>query len=275
MVAQQTTKFQSIYEMFDRIAERQADAPALCFAAHTFSYHDLRSRSDLLADLLLSRHLPPASLVALLCDHPFHLLCAILATLKAGLAFVPLDPTLPTARLRLLLGAAQPALFVAEQSLLDIIPQAGAGAAAKVICLNCSATPTAAANTLGARLVAHLEGYEGVGLSRPVPDPEGLCYIYFTSGSTGRPKAIGGRLKGIDHFIRWEAEVLGMSPGRRVSQLLAPSFDGSLRDMFLPLCTGGVMVAPPERGLVRDAEGLAAWLVREGIEVMHCVPSMM
>ena len=105
-------------------------------------------------------------------------------------------------------------------------------------------------------------------------DPDAPCSIYFTSGSTGKPKAILGRLKGIDHFIRWEIEAVGAGPGTRVSQLASPSFDGFLKDAFVPLCSGGTVCAPESRDLILDAWKLTDWLDVEQVEVLHCVPSL-
>ena len=244
------TDFVSINEWFDQTAERFADQTAVSCGGESYTYQAVRERSDLIADCLLERELPAGALVGLLCEQPFEFVCAVLGTLKAGLAFMPLDGHLPAARLRLLLSVAEPSLFLAERGLLEVIPTGD------VICLNDLPSTTTRR-------------------ARPAADPDGRCYIYFTSGSSGRPKAIAGRLKGIDHFIRWEAETLQVRAGMRMSQLLAPSFDGSLRELFLPLCTGGVVVAPRERRLVQDAGALAQWLKEERIEIVHCVPSLL
>ena len=104
--------------------------------------------------------------------------------------------------------------------------------------------------------------------------PDDFCYIYFTSGSTGRPKSIAGRLKGIDHFIRWQIETLGIGKDDRVSQLLPLSFDGSLRDIFVPLCAGGTICVPEHNEIVTDAKELVSWLDRESISLIHCVPTL-
>jgi amino acid adenylation domain-containing protein len=105
-------------------------------------------------------------------------------------------------------------------------------------------------------------------------DADDMAYIYFTSGSTGQPKAIAGRLQGIDHFIRWEQEALGVGEGVRVSRLQPISFDASLRDMFLALCSGGVTVGPAPRDTVLEARKLVEWLEEHEINVIHCVPSL-
>ncbi|HSL81447.1 MAG TPA: non-ribosomal peptide synthetase, partial [Thermoanaerobaculia bacterium] len=111
----------------------------------------------------------------------------------------------------------------------------------------------------------------------PVPvdlDPDALAYVVFTSGSTGRPKAIAGRLKAIDHFVRWEIETLALAPGARVSQLTSPAFDAILRDLFVPLAAGGTICVPPGRDLVLDGARLADWIDRSGVQVVHCTPSL-
>jgi amino acid adenylation domain-containing protein len=106
-------------------------------------------------------------------------------------------------------------------------------------------------------------------------DGDDACSIYFTSGSTGKPKAILGRLKGIDHFARWEAKALGIGEGTRVSQLASPCFDGFLKDVFVPLCAGGVVCAPESRKVVLEPGRLIDWVDVEGVEVLHCVPSVL
>src|SRR5688572_15939064 len=74
--------------------------------------------------------------------------------------------------------------------------------------------------------------------------------------------------------MRWEIEAVGAGPGTRVSQLASPSFDGFLKDAFVPLCSGGVVCTPESRDVVLDAKRLADWLNAERIEVLHCVPSV-
>ena len=71
------------------------------------------------------------------------------------------------------------------------------------------------------------------------------------------PKAIAGRLKGIDHFINWEIEHLGLKPGVKVSHLLSPVFDGSLRDMFVPLVAGGEICVPSSREVAADGQRMS------------------
>src|SRR6185436_8849290 len=131
----------------------------------------------------------------------------------------------------------------------------------------------------GAARVIALDGgkLEEAAAGRPaaLSSPDDPCSIYFTSGSMGRPKAILGRLKGIAHFARWEAEALGVKRGTRVSRLASPSFDGFLKDAFVPLCAGGVVCSPESRGLVLEPSRLIDWVDVEKVEVLHLVPSVL
>jgi amino acid adenylation domain-containing protein len=101
-----------------------------------------------------------------------------------------------------------------------------------------------------------------------------MCYVYFTSGSTGTPKGIAGRLKGIDHFMRWEIKTFGLDHHTRVGQFTAISFDAFLRDMFVALCTGGTVCVPPDRDSILDTRKLIDWIDEQKITLIHCVPSL-
>ncbi len=105
-------------------------------------------------------------------------------------------------------------------------------------------------------------------------DPDDPAYIFFTSGSAGTPKGIVGRLKAIDHFIRWEIGLLKIGPDERVSQLTVPTFDAFLRDAFVALCSGGTSCIPEDPTILLDGERLLEWIDRERISLIHCVPSL-
>src|SRR5262249_15175794 len=102
--------------------------------------------------------------------------------------------------------------------------------------------------------------------------PDDLAYIFFTSGSTGEPKGIAGRYESIWHFIQWEITTLGLGAGCRVSQLTSPGFDAIMRDLFVPLATGGCICTHQSQMAVADGHGLAEGLTTAKVKVMHCVP---
>jgi len=249
--------YESVQEMFSRTAAQFASQVAIERGGQRLSYGELEAESNRLANFLLEEGAGQGTIVGLFTNDPIRIITGILGVLKAGAVFVPLDPTFPEGRLRVMSERVEPQWYVTETKNLEKLGQLRRSEA-KVVCLDDS-------------VYLSYEHCDHPGIPS---DPEAPCSIYFTSGSTGKPKAILGRLKGIDHFMRWEIEVLHAGPGTRVSQLASPSFDGFLKDAFVPLCSGGVVCAPESREIVLDAGRLAKWLNDERVEVLHCVPSL-
>src|SRR6476469_4159273 len=250
--------YESVQEMFSRMAAQFGPEVAIDRAGRLTTYADLEAESNRLANFLRDGDATQGAVVGLMSDDPVLIITGILGVLKAGAVFVPLDPTFPDVRLRTMSDQVQPQWYVSENKHLEKLEQVRRDEEARIVCLD-------ARDYKDYQPKEHLQ----------VPsDPDAPCSIYFTSGSTGRPKAILGRLKGIDHFMRWEIEAVGAGPGTRVSQLASPSFDGFLKDVFVPLCSGGTICAPESRDIVFDASKLADWLDVEQIEVLHCVPSL-
>jgi amino acid adenylation domain-containing protein len=254
------TRQSSIMQMFDAAAAENARAVAIECGERRLSYGELRKRANTLANYLITRGAGPGTIVALLTGNMSETIVGILGTLKAGAAFMPLDVRQPAARLRKLMELAPPQFLLTETKVLAVLGQLlpAENAPLKVMCVDAE----------------DFQNYHNPATPDLSSDPDQLSYIYFTSGSSGAPKAIAGRLKGIAHFINWEIAELGVGAGVRVSQLLSPSFDGSLRDVFLPLCVGGVVCVPEQREQVLAGRGLVQWLDSARIQVMHCVPSV-
>jgi amino acid adenylation domain-containing protein len=269
-------KRENIQELFSRTAERCAGRTAAEHLDRSVTYGELEERSNKLANFLLSRGASKGALIAILSDDSIAITTAIIGVLKAGCVFVPLEPAMPDKRLRALMAEAAPAWFLIDSKYahrLAAIAPDDAGVAARVVQLD----DAPAANSSYPAHLLHLDDYgEYTSTEKPSAssEPDDMCYLYFTSGSTGRPKGIAGRLKGIDHFIRWEIKTLGLEEGVRVSQLITPSFDAFLRDIFVPLCAGGTICVPPTRDTVLDAAGLVRWIDERHINLIHCVPSL-
>ena len=262
-----------MHRLFERTARLLPDRIAVEHGTRKVPYRELEERANGLAALLCKLGAGSGSFVGILADDPVEIVVAILGTLKAGCGFVSLDTDLPAARLRDILTAVDPVWVVAESSALPRLAAArqSGGPAVRVLQVGAEGD-TAGVAALG------LEVRSAAALRAPQPpavadDPDARCYVYFTSGSTGRPKGIVGRLKAIDHDIRWEVEILGLDESTRVAPLTTPAFDSYLR-LFMPLVVGGTFCAPESRDVLQDAERLIGWLDRERIDVMHCVPTL-
>lgn len=252
--------YESVQEMFSRMAAEFGPKAAIDRGGRQVSYAKLEAESNRLANFLREGGAGKGTIVGLLTGEPERIITGILGVLKAGAVFVPLDPTFPEGRLRTMSEQVEPQWYVSETKHLEKLDQlrGNANRDAKVICFDDGDFLT----------------YERLDHPGVPSDPDAPCSIYFTSGSTGRPKAILGRLKGIDQFMRWEIDAVKAGPGTRVSQLASPAFDGFLKDVFVPLCSGGTVCAPENRDIILDAWSLADWLDVEQVEVLHCVPSL-
>jgi amino acid adenylation domain-containing protein len=259
-----------IHHLVSEVARKSATSVAIDAGRRRISYGELEEKAEKLAGILRAFGVVKGSIVGIFSSDPIDVVTGILGTLKAGGVFCPLDPTFPEQRLQVMIGSVSPQLFITESKLFDRLLGVAQGAA-RVLLLDegiagshkdviCFADPNVP------QLPPNLANES---------DPDDPCSIYFTSGSTGKPKAILGRLKGIDHFVCWEAEALGVGAGTRVSQLASPSFDGFLKDVFVPLCAGGVVCAPETKKVVLEAARLMDWVDVEGVEVLHCVPSVL
>lgn len=266
-------KFEAIHQWFSQTAEKFSAEIAIQSAEQRVTYSELERDSNRLANFLLTSGIAKGSAVMILAEHSVAVMTAILGILKAGCVFVPLDPRIPEKRLEALTRIISPEWFVIESAFAeklfnitrDLPTTAG------VICLD--GQPAGDDQTHNVRY----ENYAEFAESAPPAvesQPDDMCYVYFTSGSTGTPKGIAGRLKGIDHFVRWEINTLGLGPKTRVSQFTTASFDAFLRDMFVPLCTGGTACVPSDRESILDTRNLIDWIDDQQINLIHCVPSL-
>ncbi len=253
-----------VHQLFLESARRYPDEPAIDLEGVVTSYAELERRSARLADELHAGGAQAGDLLALLTTRPDRLIVGLLAALRAGCAFMPIDPATAPSRLRAMCTQARPHSWLLDGDLRQGLIKNLQAASAEDLRLRSWADPAIPSGSAAA-LLAEEHEWQG----------DDLCYVFMTSGSTGQPKAITGRLKAIDHFVRWEIEELRLGPGCRVSQLASPAFDACLRDIFVALAVGGTVCAPRSRATIRDARALARWLDRAQVEVLHCVPSLL
>ena len=249
--------YDAVHDLFSQNAKQFNNSIAIDNGKRRVTYGELANGVEMLTTALMARGVTSGSIVGIFLTDTIEIITAILAILKARAIFCPFDPAFPEKRLQVMFESVSPAWCVTQSEFGEQLQRITSAADPVLVD---AVTTNGAATQLGREI------FES--------DPDAPCSVYFTSGSTGTPKAILGRLKGIDHYVRWEIEAVGVKPGTKVSQLASPSFDGFLKDAFVPLCAGGVACAPENRSIVLDGQHLADWLDIEQIEILHCVPSV-
>lgn len=264
-----------IQNWFSQAAEKFSKNTAIDCGERYLTYEEIEERSNKLANFLISHGATKGALVAILSEDSIEVIIAIIGILKAGCVFLPLDLKLPEQRINTIISEVSPQWFIVDSKGLSKISNVTVESLqSQVICLSQeSQVLETAFNPLKYHLNDYAE-YSQLGKPNVQLEPDDMCYLYFTSGSTGKPKGIAGRLKAITHFIDWEIKTLGIGQDTRVSQLTTPSFDAFLRDVFVPLCSGGVVCVPEKIDTILDARKLIEWIERQQINLIHCVPSL-
>ncbi|MFJ3102350.1 amino acid adenylation domain-containing protein [Streptomyces sp. NPDC086835] len=214
----------------DRVRENP-DATALVWETggdagqeHRLSYAELDERSDALAGELAALGAGPEQVVAVALPRSGDFLVAALAVMKAGAAYLPVDPEYPADRIALMLDDARPGLLVTDSRSADRLPQ-------------------------GEFPVVLLDDTSRPSRSRQSPlrpsTPGHAAYLIYTSGSTGRPKGVVVTHEGIPSLVSTMAEELGAGPGSRVLQFASFSFDTSVWEWTMALLTGATLIVVP------------------------------
>jgi amino acid adenylation domain-containing protein/non-ribosomal peptide synthase protein (TIGR01720 family) len=240
------------------------------------SYLELEQNSNRIANFLHGK-IVDAPPVVILLDRSPGLIASIIAVLKCGLVFVPVDPVLPAGRVKKMLEESRARWVITiskyYEIFKDILQDHGnengtGGSVLKILLLD-----TGDAGIEPGRHCFYLE--EGIERDKLTFDEVYAknCYIYFTSGSSGVPKAVLGRQSGLVHFIRWELKEFQVDENFKISQFTPPSFDPFLRDIFLPLMAGGTCCIPAYDTLM-NMRRLIRWVDDNQITLIHTVPSL-
>ena len=238
-------------------ADAVPDATALVFGDASMSYRELDRLSEHWAVRLRAAGVGPEVIVGLGMRRSFGLVVGLLAIVKAGGAFMPLDPDYPAQRLRQMLEDAEAPVLLSDAGSAEMF--AGLAPSAQVLVVEADGGPVPQGP------VERLADEAG---------PEALAYVIFTSGSTGRPKGAMNLQRGLANDLLWYHRVLGFRPEDRVLQLTSISFDASIWQILATLAFGAMVVLPPP-GLERDVDALALDIGRHGITLLYLVPSQL
>ncbi|WP_335977097.1 amino acid adenylation domain-containing protein [Streptomyces sp. CA2R106] len=242
----------TVPEQLDAQATATPDAVAVRFRDTSLTYGELRRRTNRVARALLDRDVR-GGFVGVFMERSADMVVALLAVVKAGLAYVPIDPEYPADRIR----------YMLEDSGVPLVLTHEAHRAALA--------DTAAEPVVLAELLA------GAADDRDIPralTPDSRAYMIYTSGSTGRPKGVVNRHGALFNRLHWMQQQYGLRADDRVLQKTPFSFDVSVWEFFWPLMYGAQLVVA-EPGGHRDTEYLKEVIRERGITTLHFVPSML
>jgi amino acid adenylation domain-containing protein len=241
-----------------RLVEAQTachpDATAVLTTDGRHSYAELNRRANQLAHYLTDRlKVAPGDLIAVAAERSFELVVFALAVLKAGAAYVPLDPAYPAARQAQVLDDARPAAVLTIGRHRAALPD--------------TAPPVLCVDTI-AELLSRCSG-ENPG--RPC-EPDSLLCVIYTSGTTGRPKGVMLPHRGVSNSLRWEQAAYEITAADRMLQLASWSFSLAIIETFSPLCAGAAVVMAPA-GAGGDASMISRLVAEYGITLLSVVPA--
>ncbi|MEA2249266.1 MAG: hypothetical protein QOH46_3795 [Solirubrobacteraceae bacterium] len=246
-------RHQTLHGLVLETARRRPDAVAVELdGGGRLTYAELDARSARLAARLRADGIGPGSLVGVCLDRSLDLAVGLLGVLRAGAAYVPLDPIYPAQRLELMLEDSGAVLVLAHAETVAALPD--------------SAPPVLRLDALDGGSPPELEA-EGA-----VAGPEDLAYVIYTSGSTGRPKGVMIPHRALCNFVWTMREVPGFGEEDTLVSVTTPCFDIFGLELYLPLVTGGrvVLASQPTTG---DGPALAALLEARGATVMQATPT--
>jgi amino acid adenylation domain-containing protein len=248
--------------LLERIeAARQGigERTALSFEGHKLSHEALHTSADALVRHLQSLGVRPNMLIGVCAERGIEMVVALLAVLKSGAAYVPLDPAMPRERLGFMLRDTQAPVLLVQNHLLPM--WTGLLDSVQVIDLN----ETQRAQDTSGRVAP---------MPCPKPEAEDAIYCIYTSGSTGQPKGAVNVHQAVTNRIVWMQDAYGLSHDDVVLQKTPYSFDVSVWEFFWPLMAGARMVIAKPEGH-KDPFYLRDLIQREGVTTVHFVPSML
>jgi len=247
----------SLAALFEAQAAAGPERVAVECGEETLTYQELDARANQIAAWLRAGGVRSGDCVAFLLPRSADVYAALLGVLKAGAAYVPLDPDYPGDRIGYILGDCSARALITVRGL--VARAAGFAGATLVIDETRAALAALPAGPLPVEQAA---------------GPGDLCYVIYTSGTTGRPKGVQIEHGSACQLVRSEAALFGPRPEDRIYQGFSIAFDASVEEVWLAFNSGAALIAATAE-VVRSGPALAPWLARQRVTILSCVPTLL
>ncbi|HWX20434.1 MAG TPA: Pls/PosA family non-ribosomal peptide synthetase [Candidatus Binatia bacterium] len=247
-----------LHEFFARQAAIRPDQVAVVCGGKSWTYGELDGHANQLARFLRNCGIGRGECVGLLLPRSLDVYMALLCILKAGAAYVPLDPDYPADRVQFILADCKAGALVTTTALEG----KATGFRGHVICLD---------EKRAAILSISAEGLERGEVGARARD---LAYIIYTSGTTGRPKGVQIEHRSVCHLVRAESEIFQVRPNDRVYQGFSLAFDASVEEIWLAFFAGATLVGGTSE-MIHAGPALPRLLAEAGVTVLSCVPTLL
>lgn len=242
-----------IHQWIELQVKLTPDKVAVIFKNEQLTYRELNRRANKLAHYLGSLNVEPEVLVGICLECSTNLLIGLLGILKAGAAYVPLDPAYPQERLEWILEDSQISVLLTQHNLLERLPKHQA----KIVCIDTDEDIIALAS----------EENPNTKVS-----PENLAYILYTSGSTGKPKGVQIEHRSVVNFLNSMRKEPGLTEEDVLLAVTTICFDIAGLELYLPLIVGAQIVLA-SREVASSGEQLSKLLAKSGVTVMQATPA--
>gem|GEM_PF-261590 len=239
-----------IHDLFEAQADRRPDAVALVFEGRATTFGEVEQGANRVANALQARGVRPGEFCGLVAERGVELVIAMLGIVKAGCAYVPVDPSYPEDRVRFMLEDAGCAAVLASPGLVSLC-----GTAKPIVLIDGPEVRSAPSDRPSCPATAG-----------------GVCYAIYTSGSTGRPKGVVLTHRAVVNTLEWVSRTFRVGPADRLLFVTSPSFDLSVYDVFGAL-GAGASIEIGSAALLREPADLARHLCEGGVTIWDSAPA--
>ena len=246
-------KDKTLVELFEEQVEKNPDRTALIFGEQKLSYRAFHQRVDHLANVLISRGVQQGDIVGLMCDRSFEMMVGVYGIIKAGAAYLPIDPTYPQSRIAYIVKDSGANLIAASSEVKEKVPKS----------IDC----------LALDLLPDPQSFRGQKVTSRA-EPEGLAYVIYTSGSTGNPKGVMIEHRSLMNRLHWMGTSYPIGADDVVLQKTPTTFDVSVWELFWWSQQGASLCLLTPGG-EKDPHLLSNGIAQHQVSTVHFVPSML